>query len=359
MGARLLAVGTWFLLCVFSVPAAWSACTITASDGSTQSRSTPEACEEYLRQLRAAVRAAGANFSYSECNCSGGGYSSPDNSEQLRRDERARPKRQAERERKKIEDAEKEAEAQRVFDKNKKEALDLMKVPKGVEGLKGVKLGPQTDFFKLKGVKGEAAGLKVAPGPEQRHQLTGAWQQLHCAAGIVQEVKPKRAKARSDLDEVIFLQDQTNRAMNGWDLEVACAPVGSFPFKPVGNPRSYGAGLTEFMKHTVTEQTRRVEANEKIAALEPKKQAAVAKVAELKAEIKKLEGTSNPRADEREKKRLALEQAEAALAAVKKAEASAVAEKAKADAILAAMQKTNPDDPFGDLTKESEQKGKK
>lgn len=119
-------------------------------------------------------------------------------------------------------------------------AGDLKGVSTDDMGLKGV--GGNTNFFGLKGVSPDEAGSMIKTGePEGTpHSVTGAWQQLHCAAELANDAVADLKKIESgeagasELDEIHFVAGQAGAVMHGGQVTVdtsTCAGAGPMPVK--------------------------------------------------------------------------------------------------------------------------------
>lgn len=171
------------------------------------------------------------------CGSSGGAPSGPSAAEiEAERERAAERKRLAD-----LADADRKQQQldaerrQREHDEWMRSLNDAVGSLKGVStddmGLKGV--GGQTDFFGLKGVSPDEASSMIKTGePEgSPHSVTGAWQQLHCAAELagdaiadLSKIETGAADAR-ELDEIKFVAGQASAVMNGGTVTVECAPA--------------------------------------------------------------------------------------------------------------------------------------
>lgn len=95
--------------------------------------------------------------------------------------------------------------------------------------LKGV--GGQTNFFGLKGFSPDEASatIKTDAPDAAPHSVTGAWQQLHCAAELASDVVADMKKIETgvaavrELDEIKFVAGQASTSLSGGQITVECS----------------------------------------------------------------------------------------------------------------------------------------
>jgi hypothetical protein len=176
---------------------------------------------------------------------------------------------------------EKKEQEREAWEASVKRDAERLKGPSTDDGqLKGV--GANSNFFGLKGVSPEEAtsnpnygirtgGLKGSP-----YRVSGAWEQLHCAATFLgdaltdlKKIETGEADAR-ELDEIKFIAGKAGAIMHGGTVKATgeCPPTGPMPIRLRGPQLAHEAHVVDgLLPRTVRDAETYVASRQKADAL--------------------------------------------------------------------------------------------